>query len=433
MRKQTRARWILSFAVAAAVLAAGCGGSGSSTGAAASGSESDSGSGISTSSGGAAVEAVVAGGNTSGILTTEGELYMWGYSENGQVGNGSTREMVEEPQEILTDVKAVDISDSMDGSISGAVTEDGSLYLWGKAYGGEFTVDTADELKALKEATGSEGSVASQSRGDVMIYLGSSHPVKVMDSAVDFAANALTCAAIDEEGNLYTWGANDDSRLGRESTDVSGSGMPYSAEPKVILEHVQEVSISAYHEAAVTESGELYMWGSNEDGQIGSQAVYGEIVTSPQKVAEDVESVFCGNGFTAMVKTDGGLYTWGDASDGRLGNGSTSGQSSSPVRILENVVQIDGNSRGGLAVTEGGDLYIWGQVSTYLIPEEDIEAYAAPQKILEGVASASMGGEHLLALGTNGSVYAWGWNAYGQLKDGTTDAMEEPSEISVFD
>ena len=52
--------------------------------------------------------------------------------------------MLEEPQVILTGVKAVDTSGSVNGGISGAVTDDGCLCLWMTAHGGELIVNTME-------------------------------------------------------------------------------------------------------------------------------------------------------------------------------------------------------------------------------------------------------------------------------------------------
>jgi len=40
--------------------------------------------------------------------------------------------------------------------------------------------------------------------------------------------------------------------------------------------------------------------------------------------------------------------------------------------------------------------------------------------------AVSAGGEHTLALGDDGSLWAWGWNALGELGDGTVDDKKRP-------
>jgi YD repeat-containing protein len=42
------------------------------------------------------------------------------------------------------------------------------------------------------------------------------------------------------------------------------------------------------------------------------------------------------------------------------------------------------------------------------------------------VTSVDAGGYHNLAVADDGSVWAWGWNALGQLGDGTTTDRHQP-------
>lgn len=77
-------------------------------------------------------------------------------------------------------------------------------------------------------------------------------------------------------------------------------------------------------------------------------------------------------------------------------------------------------SNGSLWAT-GWDLY--GQLGNGAYDTSYPYGVDTPVQILSsGVAAISAGGEHSLFLKTNGSLWAMGWNAYGQLGDGTTDA-----------
>ena len=62
----------------------------------------------------------------SGIITKDGSLYMCGYNNCGQIGDGTTTNCYT-PVKILDNVKSV----SLGLRHSGAITKDGSLYMWG--------------------------------------------------------------------------------------------------------------------------------------------------------------------------------------------------------------------------------------------------------------------------------------------------------------
>lgn len=49
---------------------------------------------------------------------------------------------------------------------------------------------------------------------------------------------------------------------------------------------------------------------------------------------------------------------------------------------------------------------------------------------LRGVVAIAGGGYHSLALKSDGTVWAWGWNAYGQLGNGTTTNSSVPVQVS---
>ena len=68
--------------------------------------------------------------------------------------------------------------------------------------------------------------------------------------------------AITQDGSLYMWGSNNSGEIGDGTTEDR-------YKPTKILDHVIDVSLGGYHSGAITQDGSLYMWGYNSDGQIG--------------------------------------------------------------------------------------------------------------------------------------------------------------------
>ena len=138
---------------------------------------------------------------------------------------------------------------------------------------------------------------------------------------MQIAAGHAFNLVLTKDGKVYTWGRNEQGQLGLGggiSMDV------YSMEAvPLIVEGLQEKKIKAIaaghsHSAAVTEGGELYMWGMK---------IYLEphIFKVGETGMEKVEKIACGGAHTAAVTEDAGqLYTFGKGSSLCLGHGSKS-------------------------------------------------------------------------------------------------------------
>ena len=291
------------------------------------------------------VKYVALGTYHSAAITKYGSLYMWEYNNYGQLGNGSTTNSYT-PVKIMENVAAVSLGDYH----SAAITKDGSLYMWGENSDGQL----------------GNGSTTNRST-----------PVKIMENVATVSLGAWHSAAITKDGSLYMWGYNNYGQLGNGSS----GNYEKSVSPIKIMENVAAVSLGAWHSAAITKDGSLYMWGENSDGQLGNGTTNN--LTRPQRIAVNVQSVELYGSYTTAISKDGGLYTWGYNLNGRLGNGTTT-NSYTPIKIMSNVV-------------------------------------------------SSAGGSHTIALKKDGTVYTWGTNVYGQLGNGNNSNQTSPVAIKIYD
>ena len=197
-----------------------------------------------------------------GAITEDGSLYVW-----GRYGNGSLV-----PTKILADVKSV----SLEGYHSGAITEDGSLYMWGGNNSGQLGNGTT---------------------------IGSDKPIKILDHVKKVSLSHDYSGAITEDGDLYTWGHNYYGQIGNGTTTDC-------LVPTKELTNVKDVHFSEDHAGAVTEDGKLYMWGYNGDGRIGNGTTTDCLV--PTVVLEDVGMMSLGQWHSGAITKDGSLYMWGN-------------------------------------------------------------------------------------------------------------------------
>ena len=225
---------------------------------------------------------------------------------------------------------------------------------------------------------------------------------------------------ITEDGSLYMWGGNDDGQLG-DGTKEDRSN------PVKIMDHVRSVSLGGYHSGAITEDGSLYMWGFNYNGQLGDGTT--EERSNPVKIMDHVRSVSLGYNHSGAITEDGSLYMWGCNYDGELGDGTKGGDRSKPVKIMDHVRSVSlGESHSG-AITEDGSLYMWGSNSSGQLGDGTREERSKPVKIMDHVRSVSLGRNHSGAITEDGSLYMWGSNNSGQLGDGTDSGKSKPVKI----
>ena len=141
-------------------------------------------------------------------------------------------------------------------------------------------------------------------------------PVLLMENVRYARAGREAIVALQEDGSVYWWG--------QMRTTTSTYGSDYDAywtveenpdnpvkmmylEPHKVLENCVYVDISAWNGAAITENGDLYMWGLNIFGQCGvakSENVH-DFVWAPEKVLENVSMVW----LEAIRQNDDGIDT----------------------------------------------------------------------------------------------------------------------------
>ncbi len=225
---------------------------------------------------------------------------------------------------------------------------------------------------------------------------------------------------IAQNGSLYMWGSNDFGQIGDGTTEDR-----YKHKPTKILDHVIAVSLGGCHSGAITQDGSLYMWGRNSCGQIGDGTT--EDRYKPTKILDHVIAVSLGWCHSGAITQDGSLYMWGSNDYGEIGDGTTEDRYK-PTKILDHVIAVSLGDRHSGAITQDGSLYMWGYNSSGQIGDGTPGDRYKPTKILDHVIAVSLGGCHSGAITQDGSLYMWGWNN-GQIGDGTTEDRYKPTKI----
>ena len=327
----------------------------------------------------------------TGVISTNGNLYMWGNNTNGQLGNG-TNQNSSVPVNILNNVNefACVKSDSL-----GVISKEHFLYTWGKNEYGQLGNGTIEN---------------------------SNIPVKIIENVKKANVGSDSSYAITQNGSLYTWGKNEYGQLGNGTIDNSYF-------PIKVLDNVIMAEVGDDYSAAITKDGSLYTWGRNEYGQLGNGTTENSNV--PVKVMNNVAIVKIHDySYISAITKTGQLYMWGMNKDGRLGNG-TANNSSIPTKILDHVIYMKSVERRCAAITTNGQLYMWGWNLGGQIGTGSTSSSYVPIKIMDNVVSIDLGTVHSGAVTRNGDLYIWGHNYYGDIGDGTTEDRYTPTKITI--
>uniref|UniRef100_A0A3Q3VJX2 BTB domain-containing protein n=1 Tax=Mola mola TaxID=94237 RepID=A0A3Q3VJX2_MOLML len=196
------------------------------------------------------------------------------------------------------------------------------------------------------------------------------------------------------------------------------------------------------HVAIVTADGEVYAWGQNCYSQLGNGTINNGLtpaLVSTNLLSKRVTEVACGSHHTIALTSDGEVFAWGYNNSGQVGSGSTANQPT-PRRVsscLQNkvVVNIACGQLCSMAVLDNGEIYGWGDNSTGQLGFGNNRNRCAPCRVaaLQGVSviQVACGSSHTLALTDEGSVYTWGANQYGQLGTGNKSNQALPSVVNT--
>jgi alpha-tubulin suppressor-like RCC1 family protein len=209
---------------------------------------------------------------------------------------------------------------------------------------------------------------------------------------------------------MSCWGANDHAQLGFDG--------PLSVQPvPVALDNVSAGAAGRDHTCAVSD-GTVWCWGANSTGQVVSEQVLP--VTSPRQVlAGDAVAVAAGWYHTCAVTGAGRVLCWG-ATNQSAGGGVGATDHVGPVAIpgLPPIRAIDADSAHTTGLAADGAIWQWGTTNGVPASVDGLTA--------DGVARGSA---HACAVRGDGVAVCWGYNAEGQVGDGTSAWRNRPVEV----
>ncbi|XP_076116547.1 secretion-regulating guanine nucleotide exchange factor-like isoform X1 [Mytilus galloprovincialis] len=229
---------------------------------------------------------------------------------------------------------------------------------------------------------------------------------------------------------LFSWGANSYGQLGLgHCTDKS---IPEEINLSEDFGNVSSVSGGGGHTLVLTDNGKLFVCGSNDKGQLGLGSTEDQTVLTPVGSIEReiITKVVGGWDFTIMLNDKGIIYVTGSNKFNQLGLPDiTEKYITTPVRMFlpgnPKVTEIEAGLRHGIALTDTGQVYIWGSRKS---SKDKIGAVPTIVHLPEGtkgmVIKITAGSYFFSALTDHGEIISWGDNTYGQLS--TDKVIQQP-------
>ncbi|XP_044301041.1 RCC1 and BTB domain-containing protein 1 isoform X7 [Varanus komodoensis] len=109
-----------------------------------------------------------------------------------------------------------------------------------------------------------------------------------------------------EDGEVYAWGHNGYSQLGNGTTNQGVT--PIQVCTNLLIKKVTEVACGSHHSIALSSDGDVYAWGYNNCGQVGSGSTANQ--PTPRKVSNCLQtkvviSIACGQTSSIAVVDNG--------------------------------------------------------------------------------------------------------------------------------
>ncbi|KIV89991.1 hypothetical protein PV10_07341 [Exophiala mesophila] len=226
--------------------------------------------------------------------------------------------------------------------------------------------------------------------------------IKGLKQIASLAAGANHVLALQHNGIVYGWGSGQQNQLGRRILERRATNslipMPIGLPKKIV-----NLGAGAYNSFAVRENGEVYSWGLNNFGQTGipkefdeTGASVGSDVHAPEAIKSlkgkgKVTCIGGGAHHTVAVTDKGELLVWGRLDGNQLGlkvsdlpQDQVVRDTAGNPRILTMPTQIPGidavqaaaGSDHCVAIDRKGKAYAWGFSTTFqtgLGTDDDVE------------------------------------------------------------
>ncbi|KAM5191264.1 putative E3 ubiquitin-protein ligase HERC6 [Mantella aurantiaca] len=217
--------------------------------------------------------------NHSVAICSEGNIFTWGNGLHGELGSGQMPQQSSIPRRItgLCDIKIIQVACGHYHTV--ALSEDSSVYSWGKNDAGQLGL-------GYKTTNHASPQLVQYLRGVPLVQI---------------AAGGSQSFALSMSGMVFGWGKNNAGQLGfKMSPQKAGIFKPYAVSSLRNL-GVAYISCGDEHTAVLSKDGTVYTFGDASHEQLGKN-LEGN-TAEPQKIEEyegQVSEIACGSYHTLL-------------------------------------------------------------------------------------------------------------------------------------
>ncbi len=343
---------------------------------------------------------------------------------------------------------------------------DGKVYAFGKNY-----YNVATLMKDLTQIAEIYGEYAI-TKDNKVINITTNTEVYGLENVVKIAEGTNHTLFLTKDKTVYAMGQNNNGQCGTGTK--TNCPIPTIVKDNIgtsTLQNVKDISAGDNYSIAVLENGEVYTWGANNSNVLGTEQATAQILPRKNSNIDEGMLVSAAYNHTVVAKTNGRVYAWGNNSKGSLGTGENT-NSVTPVRVGseeikvntnhlqiekgnidvlsgviksfnlineenadglvyeskdESIVTVDKNSGVVRAVDVGNTSILVKQASTNEFAIVQVTVLKSGTTIKPDVKTSN---SHSVILKSDGTVWTYGDNTYGALGNGTTVSQDDITQVN---
>jgi alpha-tubulin suppressor-like RCC1 family protein len=351
-------------------------------------------------------------------LQSNGTLWTWGLNSYSQLGYNTTSYRSSATQIGTVGVWTGFPTGSQNSFWGAAINSNNNLYVWGNnsnriLNSNYYITDTTDTVASC-------AIIANPVPLDPTL----SSPIRSASIGDQFGVY------VQSNGTLWSWGNNSFGQTTNFSLSTGNQLVPSAT----YMNTWKQISCGYYYCIGIQNNGTLWSFGANSLGQLGINTTPTIGVSSPIQIGNlnTWTQISCGYQSAAAIQSNGTLWTWGNDGYGQLAQNNTQSYSS-PIQVgaLSVWTQVSAGSRHMLGLQSNGTLWAWGTNGQGQLGNNTSTSFSSPIQIgaLTSWAKISAGFFNSYAIQSNGTLWAWGLGQSGAL--GLSDVTNRSSPVQV--